>query len=609
MIDEKEVRLIRKKMTEEKLVDQGLANGGILHIEKTLPYICVYRFDEPDAYFEGLLRTQASYLIAHESDDISKVLEVIATAVSEKLNAFLIIEMWPVRHEKEDAFQIFCPEHKAPATLAALVKGFDNFQEIYPVKPTKTYDSEVRHPRHLLPLLNLDESKESGSLVIGVAIPTIYEIPEEREVYSLFYRKFYQRFSETIRRAAYEFIRVQTSNPFKHYLMLGKTLLDKVTLKADSDLAKISEGMSFLLRTTPVNSTGEWRKFEKSNFSKPPAFNYRLITIDPELKKRKLYELPIDQVEDPTLAFILRDKRLEIEKQLTMLEERGTDNFRHIGASIYGNVENHVSIAAQNILLKFPEGKDPEQLERLDCHTFAAYAQRELQYYQQYFPNLKLSVEIRKDVAGIMVSKSKLLVTDQLSLDASRCDALIQHEIGTHILTYCNGKSQPIKQMYAGFAGYDSLQEGLAVLTEYLVDGLTVNRIRLLAGRVVAAESMLKGDDFITTFNLLTKNYNFPSKIAYYITMRVYRGGGLVKDAVYLAGLMNLMKYLQNGGQLELLYMGKFNIDHVDLVEELRYRNVLKPPILPKFLKRKEVQIRLQKVVEGLDVTNLLASS
>ena len=606
MIEKRMVRSICKKLSEEQSVFQKLPKDGMMYIEKLLPYICVFRYKKPDSHFAGLLKTQASYLIVDETVDISKLLEEVSTTVSEKLNAFLILELWPVRRGHQAEFEIFCPENKAPATVAALKDGFETIKEIYPDTSVTVINSSDRHPERLLPLMEIDESKESGSLSIGLAVPVLYHNSEKDELYSLFYRKFYTRFSETIKRAAYEFIRVQTSNPFDHYLMLGKTHLDKVTLKADTELAKISEGMSFLLRTTPVNSTSEWKKFKKNNFQKNPSFNYRLIALDPEKKKRQLYDLPIDQVTDPTISFILRDKRLEIEKQLTMLEERGTDNFRFIGESLYGKIEDNVLEAAEAILKQYPKGDDRKDMRRFDCHEFAERAKMEMDYYQELFPDIKLSLEIRKDVAGIMVSKSELMISDRFSLDASRCDALIQHEIATHILTYCNGKSQPLKQMYAGFSGYDQLQEGLAVLAEYLVDGLTVNRMRTLAGRVVAAESMVKGANFIETFNLLRTEYNFTESTAYYITMRIFRGGGLVKDFVYLAGLLNVMEYLKKGGNLETLYAGKFNINHVELIEELLHRNVLQKPRIPRFLERDSVKGRLQKLRDGLEITELL---
>jgi uncharacterized protein (TIGR02421 family) len=251
-------------------------------------------------------------------------------------------------------------------------------------------------------------------------------------------------------------------------------------------------------------------------------------------------------------------------------------------------------------------GNAPGTYERIDCYEFADKAQPVIAYYQTQFPKQKLRIEIRNDVAGIMVSKTRLLISDQLSMDKNRCDALIQHEISTHILTYCNGRNQPLQQMYAGFAGYDQLQEGLAVLAEFLVGGLTVNRLRLLAARVLAAETMVQGASFIETFNLLRINHNFPPFRAFYITMRIYRGGGLTKDAVYLAGLMNVLRYIREGGSINTLYTGKFNTTHVGLIEELLHRRVLNPPKLPHFLERPEVEKRLGYLKKGVAVTDLL---
>lgn len=606
MIDEPLLQNICGDLESQLPINQQLPEGGMLHIDKVLPYICIYRYKKPDLYFSGLLKTQASYLIVKDTVAISELVQCIATSMSKKLNSFLILEMWPERKDHDANFEISCPKGKAPATVKALQEGIDKMRLIYPEVSSTVSDTNVRHPDRLEPLMTIDQSKASGSLTIGVSVPTIYQRPSENQVYSIFYRKFATYLSEIIKRTVFEFIRVQTSNPYDHFLMLGKTSLDKITMQADHDLAEISEGMSFLLRTTPVNSSEQWELFKESNFTQKPSFNYRLIALDPEQKKRMLYDIPIEKVDDPTLSYILRDKRLEIEKQLTMLEERGTDSFRFVGESLYGSIEEDVLNGAKEILKTFPEGEKPSKIDKLSCHEFAKHAQKEIDYYQEKFPHLELSIEIRNDVAGIMVSETKLLISDQLNVDSDRCDALIQHEVATHILTYCNGKSQPLKQMYAGFAGYDQLQEGLAVLAEYLVGGLTVNRLRLLAGRVVAADSLVSGATFVDTFNLLHNEFNFPERTAYYITMRIHRGGGLIKDAVYLAGLINVLDYLKDDGKLETLYAGKFNTNHVPLIEELIYRNVLKKPELPRFLERPSVRERLQQLRKGITLTELL---
>lgn len=600
------IETICKKITNKQPVNEGLPNNGFLHIDKVLPFICVYRFKKIDFHFARLLKTQASYLICDESIEIHHLIEALRLITTQHYDSFLILELWPTDASHKPIFKINCPKNSAPGTVNALKKGFEELNLTYPNVKAEVKESYLRHPDHLDPIFDIEASKKAGILSIGISIPILYKNSETNELYSLFYREFYAVFSETIRRAVFEFIRVQTGNPYDHYLMLGNTHIDEITLEADKQLALINEGMSFLLRTTPVNSNEEWVKFKQNNFKITPSFTYRLITLDPEQEKRKLYNIPIEQVDDPTIAFILRGKRMEIEKQLTMLEERGTINFRYVGESLYGVITKDVLSKARKILKTFPKREKFTNSSCFNCYEFASQAQKELDYYSSKFPDLELSLEIRNDVAGIMVSKTKLLISEQLSIDASRCDALIHHEVGTHILTYCNGKQQPLRQMFEGFEGYDQLQEGLAVIAEYLVGGLTVNRLRLLAGRVIAVNSMVNGSSFLETFNLLRKEHSFSERKAYYSTMRVYRGGGLSKDAVYLAGVIDLMAYLKKGGSLDTLYTGKFNVNHIGLVQELLYRSVLKHPELPRFLERNSVQKRLKKLRNGIDITELI---
>src|SRR5690606_6098748 len=187
-----------------------------------------------------------------------------------------------------------------------------------------------------------------------------------------------------------------------------------------------------------------------------------------------------------------------------------------------------------------------------------------------------------------------------------RIEALIQHEVGTHVATYYNGKTTSFKLLYSGVPGYEELQEGLAVLSEYLVGGLSNSRLRILAARVVAVHKMIDGHSFIETFNLLTEKYNFKAKSAFNLTMRVFRGGGLTKDAVYLKGLIDLLEHLRNGNEIEPLLIGKIRQDYLPIMEELIYRKILKPiPIKPRYLSSK-YQHKIDELKKGLNVFSMI---
>ena len=170
---------------------------------------------------------------------------------------------------------------------------------------------------------------------------------------------------------------------------------------------------------------------------------------------------------------------------------------------------------------------------------------------------------------GLMVTKNRLLIGHNVKVARSRIEATIHHEIGTHILTYLNGKEQPFQLMHTGFAGYEELQEGMAVFSEYLSGGLTRPRIRTLAGRVLAVDMIIGGAEFVETYRHLHNAYCFSKKNAFTIAMRVYRGGGYIKDVIYLRGLISLLKAIADGADLKELLSGKFALHHHDLTDEL----------------------------------------
>ena len=130
---------------------------------------------------------------------------------------------------------------------------------------------------------------------------------------------------------------------------------------------------------------------------------------------------------------------------------------------------------------------------QLDADAFVRLAQTELDRYRAFAPDIESHVELREGSTGVMVSNGDLLVAPTARVSAARADALLHHEIGTHVVTFVNGSHQQLRTLASGLAGHDETQEGLAVLAEYLVGGLTAGRLRQLAARVVAVHQMISG--------------------------------------------------------------------------------------------------------------------
>jgi uncharacterized protein (TIGR02421 family) len=175
------------------------------------------------------------------------------------------------------------------------------------------------------------------------------------------------------------------------------------------------------------------------------------------------------------------------------------------------------------------------------------------------------------------------------------------------VLTYYNGRAQPFQQLYCGLAGYEALQEGLAVLSEYLVGGLSRPRVRMLAARVLAARHMVDGATFIETFRELDRTYDFERRTAFNTTLRVFRGGGLTKDVSYLRGLCQILEYLRKDDPFEPLLVGKIAVGHVGLIRELQYRGVLhKPPLQPRYMTRPDCLSKFEQLRNGMTVFDLI---
>jgi uncharacterized protein (TIGR02421 family) len=153
------------------------------------------------------------------------------------------------------------------------------------------------------------------------------------------------------------------------------------------------------------------------------------------------------------------------------------------------------------------------------------------------------------------------------------------------------------------------MQEGLAVFAEYLVGGMTPGRLRLVAARVVGCAAMLDGAAFAETFHILRRDHDFSEAGAFGIALRLYRSGGLSKDAIYLRGLLAVLDHMKRNGSLEPFWMGKISAAHFPVMQELHARGLIRSPaIWPRFLSHPEAGARLEAARNGLSPVDLIAA-
>lgn len=585
-----------------------LKHNGYLYLEHDVPFLMIYRHIPNDSGTIRLARTGASYLIVGESnfEYFHEIVKQLTEKMSKRFGTFILIEIYSGPPESTE-FIIRGPSHKLPVSLEVLQSELEKIQSRkYGGKTVTAKIEQTKQRAYQREFFSIEEIKEVGGTFIGLEIPPVYR-NGNTEVYPVYFRKFRNGFTQAIHKAVFEFIRVQAFVNLKSYSALGKRKIHQELFKIDKALTEIEDSYQFLLLVAPVNIQSVRQRFFETNFEKVDTFHYRLLPVDPDLLKRKLYDLRIDEIDDPALAFLYEEKREEIDQELTMLKERGSKDFFYRSLRLYKGIEKNVLAEAKLILEKIKEDTHQQEVKDLNAQQFAELAKKEFEYFKTQAADYECGIHIRRDVNIMMVSKGELYIPADYQMTKKEASALIQHEVGTHSLTYYNGSRQPLTQLSQGLAGYDSLQEGLAVMAEYLVGGLTGNRLRTIAGRVIAGEALLDEADFKEVFSLLHHKYGFSKKPAFNITSRIFQAGGFLKDIIYLRGLINLKNYLQKGGEIKPLLAGKYALEHLSLIKDLTDREILIPPtIKPRYMFSEHFEERMSKIRNGISLSNMV---
>jgi uncharacterized protein (TIGR02421 family) len=360
-------------------------------------------------------------------------------------------------------------------------------------------------------------------------------------------------------------------------------------------LCEVADQFDFVLHATPVNAHQQGEEFRRRRGDYAPKFVYRPLPFNPHLLKRELFKIRLENIDDPTLALLLSERHQELDRQITMLADRGTANFLYGSLQVYGAVEDWLLELARQLIVLLPARERGRRDEWIGARELALLAEAEFDRYRGD-AEFKPTIEFRDDIAsGVMISRDRLLISTDMQVAVRRVPALLHHEIGTHLVTYFNGLSQPLRQLSTGLAGYETLQEGLAVLSEYLCGGLSNDRLRTLAARVMACHAVTQGASFVETCRLLRAECGLRSQVAFTTTVRAHRSGGLTKDAIYLRGLHELLQYLRDGHRLEPLLVGKIALRHVPFLRELRRREIVRAaPLRPRYLDEPEAIRRLE---------------
>lgn len=588
---------IRQRLREGARIRAKLPFDGVLRLDRLLPFLCVYRkpVGRGDPLTRELLHGESLYLSFTDRADQWKRVRILIQGLLEELSAAfgacLLFEYWAKTDSDSATSRELAPEPLeftlyATSQDASVRKTLERFEEVARKITIHKLAANVRTrvvrrvaPPNASGLVTPVFANRVNCVSMGVEIKPVYRDSARGAAYPLAFRATQRGVSRAARQAFFTFTQTMTSHHPPHYLALGPRSLTRPVWEADRRLAAIAETFDFLALVTPVNMGSSWLDFKRFNYEREPVFYYAPVNVDPSNLKRRLHSINLDRIEDPAIGALFRQKRIEIDRQITMLAERGEKSFFWDNLQLNGSVDDALwGVAEKTLMASAPTGALDQGPGKVTPNRLADRAREEIAAYRETFPGFSGKTHVSDSISGILVSRGDLYIGANDRFSTTRVKALLWHEVGVHMLTYWNAKAQPFQLLACGLPGYDEFQEGLAVFCEYLSGGLNNGRLRILAGRVMAARWIEAGASFIECFRHLAYDYAFPPYQAFYITARIYRAGGLTKDALYLRGFMKVWDYLERGGNPELLIVGKIGSKHVRLINELILRGVLNAP-------------------------------
>jgi uncharacterized protein (TIGR02421 family) len=211
--------------------------------------------------------------------------------------------------------------------------------------------------------------------------------------------------------------------------------------------------------------------------------------------------------------------------------------------------------------------------------------------FESFFVGRQIKVEIVDGIAAKAVAGVDGVRVQRGARFAPRDVAQLEfHEGHVHVATSLNGRAQPIMP----FVGYPSprttaTQEGLAVLTEFMTQSTSIERLRRLSDRTLAIKMAEDGADFRELYRFFLSR-GHEQDAAYDCARRVCRGGlvtggaPFTKDVCYLDGLLrvtNFMRVALVKGHVELVrlfFAGKIGLEDVPLFGRLLREGLVKEP-------------------------------
>ena len=368
--------------------------------------------------------------------------------------------------------------------------------------------------------------------------------------------------------------------------------------KVDELLHTLSLQLALHRFMNPINVEQERKSFlakKKSN----PKFIY------PDLNRALLekIEKTAQNVKIPgegILSDLLKRKATHLVNSVAALQSRDSSEFFvRLGASVPYPVQAEKERAERILRLWKNEPKKKEKSKAfLNALEMKARVERTL----TDMGVTGVAVEMRSVHSGRMsvVDGRTILIKSTALFSEKTVPATIAHEIGVHVVRAFNGEAQPLRMFQNSTPGYLATEEGLGAIASRLFrQSPYFSTVALSLVTVDFAQT----HSFRETFDMLRQQWGIGEKKAWRYVFRAKRGmmqtakpGANPRDAQYLRGVFEIEQYLEQGGSLSDLFVGKVGLS--DVAPLLKLSEIQKPKVIPAFFVGQEQKV-LQLIKEN----------
>ena len=349
----------------------------------------------------------------------------------------------------------------------------------------------------------------------------------------------------------------------------------------DQKLLQVDNKLKLLYHLRPINLKIEKEKF-LNNPNKNPIFEYPKLKFNPLELIDNLDKIKTD---DSTLGQIFKRKKEEIANKIRLLESIDEEQFTETSIQLFGKPEKIEVEYCKNLIQEMKIDYLKEEDKIYNSQEAADKFEKAFAKYNLKNWKVKIKEEMVADcVAG---KNNRLFVRKDAKFSHEGIESLIVHEIETHIITAENGKLQPYDIFNRGLANYLITQEGLAVYNVEKQRHIPFEKNYKAPAHVIAINKAIKAS-FVEIFEELM-SLGVPQEQAFRSALKAKRGfsdtskpGAFTKDYIYFRGYNQIKKFVEDGGKLKDLYIGKLNVNNLDLIKSIPSTQPAK--ILPTWL-------------------------